>query len=305
MTELSWSWPWWTIMVTVNVINLALCVRFFRQSASAPDGQTVYLRRMRVLGLIFTLVALYRAVFVSRYLYQYAWFDTIANSSLLIRTFAWAAELSFAALFALAMLRFSADIPSDKRNHSNSWYERRAPYILFFCIFTAQFFATGGLITKSRLLFAIEETLWSVGFLCILPVAVMQFYRSFVKKQTLLSPRYSMLRTFSAVNLSWCVIYCSYGLVYHLPTEYWATAFSQIETGIPPIKTGISAVADAFTIVNVSHNYDDWGFGFVLWHSAYFSVCVWLVLFLMRGPRDTGRETTQSQEDTRSLINTA
>jgi hypothetical protein len=153
MTEFDWAWPWWTVMVAINVINLALCVHFFRQSASAPDGHTIYLKRMRVMGLIFTLVALYRAVFVSRYLYQYAWFDTIANSSLLIRTFAWGAELSFAGLFALAMLRFSADIPSDKRSYSNSWYERRAPYILICCIFTAQFFATGGLITKSRVFF--------------------------------------------------------------------------------------------------------------------------------------------------------
>lgn len=296
MTELNWSWPWWTVMVAINVINLALCVRFFRQSASAPDGQSVYLKRMRIMGLIFTLVALYRAVFVSRYLYQYAWFDTIANSSLLIRTFAWAAELSFAGLFAMAMLRFSADIPSERRNQCSSWYEQRAPYILISCIFAAQFFATGGLITKSRLLFAIEETLWSAGFLAILPVAVLQFHRGFIKRQALLSPGQSMLRTFSVVNLSWCIIYCSYGLIYHLPTEYWASAFSQIETGIPEIKTGISAVVDAFTIINVSHNYDDWGFGFVLWHSAYFSVCVWLALFLMRGPRDTGRSGIEGSD---------
>ena len=64
------------------------------------------------MGLIFTLVALYRSIFVSRYLYQYAWFDTLANSSLLIRTFAWAAELSFSGLIALAMLKFSADMPN-------------------------------------------------------------------------------------------------------------------------------------------------------------------------------------------------
>jgi hypothetical protein len=94
-----------------------------------------------------------------------------------------------------------------------------------------------------------------------------------------------MLKVFSAVNLGWCVIYCSYALIYHLPTEYWASAFDQIETGLPAIKTGMSAVTDAFLMVNVSHNYSDWGFGFILWHSAYFSVCVWLAIFLMRGPR--------------------
>ncbi len=95
----------------------------------------------------------------------------------------------------------------------------------------------------------------------------------------------SMLRAFALVNAAWCIICCTYSLVYHLPTEYWATAFEQIRTGIPEIKYGLSAVADAFSIVNVTHNYEDWGLGFVFWHSSYFTVCAWIALFLMRAPR--------------------
>ena len=281
-----WAWSWWSVMVIINILNLAACMYCYRQSVTAPDGDTAYLKRMRIMGLLFTLVALYRAIFVSRYLYQYAWFDTIANSSLLIRTFAWAAELCFSGLIAMAMLRFNADLPGGaKSNRFVSLYTSKAPYILIACIFIAQFFATGGLITKSRLLFAIEETLWSCGFLAILPLAAIQFQRAFSNTYGKPTQALSMLRTFSAVNLSWCVIYCSYGLVYHLPTEYWASAFQQLETGIPEIKTGMGAVVDALTLVNVTHDYEDWGFGFVLWHSAYFSVCVWLAIFLMRGPR--------------------
>lgn len=280
-------------MVIINVINLAACAYFYRQSIKAPEGSSTYLRRMRIMGLVFTLVALYRAIFVSRYLYQYAWFDTIANSSLIIRTFAWAAELSFAGLVAMAMLRFNADIPDNnsKPNQFVSKYASTAPYILISCIFIAQFFATGGLISKSRLLFAIEETLWSIGFLAILPLAVLQFQRVFSNKHHPSLHGMSMLKTFSAVNLGWCVIYCTYAVVYHLPTEYWASAFAQLETGVPTIKTGMSAVKDALTIVNVTHNYNDWGFGFVLWHSTYFSVCVWLAIFLMRGPRKLGEDS--------------
>jgi hypothetical protein len=274
-------------MVAINIVNVAMAAYCYRQSVNAPDGSSQYMKRMRVMGLIFTVVALYRAVFVSRYLYQYAWFDTIANSSLIIRCFAWAAELSFSGLFALAMLRFNADMPCSNTRQSRliAFYKDNGPYALIACIFLAQFFATGGLITKSRLLFAIEETLWSLGFLAILPLAVIQFRRAFFSTNETASAGLSMLKTFAAVNLSWCVIYCSYGLVYHLPTEYWASAFTQLETGIPEIKTGLMAVKDAFTVVNVTQNYSDWGFGFVIWHSAYFSVCVWLAIFLMRGPR--------------------
>jgi hypothetical protein len=274
-------------MVFVNICSTIICIKLFRDSAKAPDGQSRYVCYMRFMGLAFTLVAMYRAVFVSRYLYQYGWFDTIANSSVIIRSFAWVAELSFAGLIAFAMLRFNKDVPQN--NHRNSYllsqYERHAPWALITCIFLAQFFATGGLITKSRLLFAIEETLWGLGFLSILPLAIIQVCRAFPGGQKSKSPGLGMLRTFSVINVGWCLIYCTYALIYHLPTEYWATALAQLETGIPPIKTNISAIIDAFYIVNVSHAYADWGFGFVLWHSAYFSVCVWLALFLMRAPR--------------------
>lgn len=287
ITNTNWAWPWWVVMVTINVINVALCVRYFQASKRGPDGNNTYVKRMRIMGLIFTIVALYRAIFVSRYLYQYAWFDTIANSSLLIRTLAWAAELSFAGLITCAMLRFNADSPG-RHYPANSlarWYESKAPYALVICIFIAQFFATAGLIMKSRLAFAIEETLWSAGFIAILPLAIMQYRRTLSWQQTSSPRNLSMLKTFSLVNLSWCIIYVTYGLIYHLPTEYWASAFQQIATGVPEIKTGMSAVRDALTIVNVSHNYSDWGFGFVLWHSAYFSICVWLAIFFMRAPR--------------------
>ena len=274
-------------MIFVNICSTVICIKFFRESANSSDGQSRYMRCMRFMGLAFTLVAMYRAVFVSRYLYQYGWFDTIANSSVIIRSLAWVAELSFAGLIAFAMLRFSKDMP--QKNHGNSYllsqYERHAPWALITCIFLAQFFATGGLITKSRLLFAIEETLWGAGFLFILPLAIIQVCRAFPDGRKPKPPGLGMLRTFSVVNVGWCLIYCTYALIYHLPTEYWSTALVQLETGIPPIKTNISAVIDAFYIVNVSHTYADWGFGFVLWHSAYFSVCVWLALFLMRGPR--------------------
>ena len=64
-----------------------------------------------------------------------------------------------------------------------------------------------------------------------------------------------------------------------------ATVLEQLRTGVPELKTGMQAVIDALLIVNVTHDMSDWGLGFVFWHSAYFTVCVWLAIFLMRGPR--------------------
>ncbi len=280
-------WTWWYIMVAINIAQVTACIYFYRKSMQASDAQNAYVKWMRIMGLVFTLVACYRAIFVSRYLYQYAWFDTILNSSLIIRLFAWFAELSFAGLIAFAMLRFNKDLSGPKQlsNPVTAFIYTKSPYVFMACIFVAQFFATTGLITKSRLAFAIEETLWSAGFFFILPLAFIQLKRVFGRTAKATMGDFSMLKSFAVVNISWGVIYCTYGLIYHLPTEYWVSAFQQIQTGIPEIKSGIGALWEAFSVVNVTHDYNDWGFGFFLWHSAYFTICAWISIFLMRAPR--------------------
>jgi hypothetical protein len=49
---------------------------------------------------------------------------------------------------------------------------------------------------------------------------------------------------------------------------------------------GIQAIHDAFLIVHETKDLNAWGgIGFVVWHTGYFSICVWIVLFLMTGPR--------------------
>ena len=93
--DTAWAWPWWTVMVIINSCNVMLCALFYRHSLNAIDGRTAYRRTMRIMGLVFVVVALYRAIFVSRYLTQMGWFDTLANSSLIIRSFAVFAEIGF------------------------------------------------------------------------------------------------------------------------------------------------------------------------------------------------------------------
>lgn len=131
--------------------------------------------------MIFVSVALYRSIFISSYLEQLAWFDSLANSSLLIRSLVFFAELSFAGLFMFAMLRVSQDLGlySSEKKHFIDVIISRAPKFLFFCIFIAQ-----------------------------------------------------------------------------------------------------------FLLMNETKNLNQWGgIGFVIWYTGYFSICVWIVLFLMRAPR--------------------
>jgi hypothetical protein len=289
MSNLTWAWPWWTTIVIINTLNLVFCAAVFKRSMSPKDGSdSTYRKRMRIMGVIFTLVGAYRAVFVSRYITQMAWFDSIANSSLLIRIFAMAAELSFSGLIASGMLRVNEDLRSNDSNNSPagmSFILSHSPYLLWICIFAAQFFATAGVITKNKTLFAMEETLWTVGFLSVLPLAVIQLRRILAVKEEKEAERLRTLKKFTILNAVWCLLYCSYGLFYHLPFENWAGAINQIETGLPAIKSGSQAIIDAFMVVNESKEFGDWGIGFLFWHSAYFTVCVWISIFLMQAPR--------------------
>jgi len=295
ISSLVFPWPWWSVMVFISFVNLVICALVFIRSLKPRDGvDSKYRIWMRVMGVIFTVVGAYRSVFVSRYHTQYAWFDTLANSSLLIRTFAMLAELAFSGLIALAMLRFNHYLPSKEGVNSNkfiSFFTTKSPYVLVISIFLAQFFAFGAIITKIHLLWAIEETLWGIGFVSILPLAIIQLFRAFSIKEEEVKQRMKMLRISAVVIAVWCVIYCSYSVVYHLP-GYWVEVINQFQSGPLDAHTGVSAIIDSFMIVNVTRAYSDWGFGFLLWHSAYFSVCVWISIFLMQAPRplETGKK---------------
>jgi hypothetical protein len=48
--------------------------------------------------------------------------------------------------------------------------------------------------------------------------------------------------------------------------------------------------------------YGDWGWGFLLWHSAYFSICVWISLYLMQAPRPRDVVKEQNMKITIAII---
>lgn len=285
-----WPWAWWSILVGINIVSFLWCCYIYWGSAKAnAHNGDHYPRRMRILGLVFVSVALYRSIFVSSYYEQLAWFDILANSSLIIRGLAFFAELSFASLFMFAMLRFNKELPVQNNTGQSRLLGlvlERSPYVILICIFIAQFFATTALIFKIELFFAIEETLWGLAFLSVLPLALMQLLRVYQYSSTVEADRLRPLKIFATMNASWCVIYCSYSFFYHLPIELWPHVIDELQAGKFALKSGFGAVADALFLVNETKGYSQWGgINFVIWHTGYFSVSVWMVLFLMTGPR--------------------
>jgi hypothetical protein len=243
---------------------------------------------MLVMGFIFTIVGLYRSIFVTSYGARRAWFNTLANSAGVVRSMAMFAELSFAGLIAYAMLKFNTYVPVPERAKSNKFRKfinTNSPYVLVICLLFANICINIGVPTRFSLMGAIEETLWSIGFLSVLPLAIIQLRRVLKIKDEEEAVRLRKLRISAIVIVIWCVVYCSYGLFYHLP-DIWIRQIEIITTtGYPPLETGVEALIDPFITINVLREYSDWGFGFMFWHSAYFSVCVWISVFLMQAPR--------------------
>ncbi|WP_299731102.1 hypothetical protein [uncultured Endozoicomonas sp.] len=285
MENTQWAWAWWSSLVLINIINLAIALVFFRRNKNDPESNS-YLKRMKLMGVIFIAVALYRSIFVSSYLEQLAWFDTLANSSVLIRSMALFAELSFAGLFMGAMLKLNDDLRL-YRSTEKSFVDTlvsQSPKFLFLCIFIAQFFATTALITKFELLFAIEETLWGMAFISVVPLAIKQLRAVSVSNHS--SSELRLIKPFVWINITWLVGYCSYSVFYHLPIEYWPHVLENLKQGNYQILTGIQAVKNALLVVNETRDLSQWGgVGFVIWHTGYFSICAWIVLLLMNGPR--------------------
>jgi len=62
----------------------------------------------------------------------------------------------------------------------------------------------------------------------------------------------------------------------------WVSAFNQLEAGLPALKPWTEALGIR---TGTSLEYREWGFTFLIWHSAYFSICTWISIFLMNAPR--------------------
>jgi len=290
-TDWTWAWHWWGTLVAINVINVIICIfLFIRSSKDKNPDDAGYLRLMRWLGLIFVFVAFYRAIFVSSYLRQLAWFDTVFNSSLLIRCLAIFAELSFVGLIAKSLLRMNEDVPGliDVNNKFRTFLQTRTPIVLFVCIFIANIFATAATITKIDLLFALEETFWGIGFVCLVPMLIMSMRKLFAYRGTAEWGNLSQFRIMLVVVAIFTFGYSLFELGFNLPFVYWPNAIAQLQmpNPDPAFRFGFQAIRDAFLVVHPTRDLSAWGgMGFLVWYTGYFSICVWMVLFLMTGPR--------------------
>jgi hypothetical protein len=278
LSSSSWDLTWWGTMVVIGFINFTIAVFIFfkllKWKQQEPRNSKYFLS-LRVLGAIFVSVALYRTIFVSSYPNRLAWFNTILNSPFVIRCLALFAELSFMGVIVIILLRLckETEISIDRKNNRliHSMLEK-SPYFAFGCILLAQFFAFAGLITEYLAPFAIEETLWALAFLSIVPLVISGL------KQKSLEKSYKQFLVILAI---WCGGYLAFQCFYALPFSYYANLAQDIGKVIPS-----DALQQSISGFTSTRDFDKWGgLGFFIWHSGYFSLCTWMVLFFMTAPR--------------------
>lgn len=285
----AWASTWWSIMVIINIISLIIGIIIFIKSKNKDIEEpktAVYRSLMRNAGLIFVSVALYRSIFVSSYPDRISWFSSMANSPIIIRSLAFFAELAFASLIMWSLLNMNKDSPVPDHHKDNillNFLETKTPYIFFVFIFLGQFFAFGGLFTQYTILFAIEETFWAMAFLFISPLLFVQFKQIFSNKDSKYKKEMSLYRTFLIILGVFTFGYLIYQFMFSLPITY----YSQIATDFAkPHPTLMQGLKDSIYNFTTTRDFITWGgWGFFIWHSGYFSLVVWMVLFFMNGPR--------------------
>jgi hypothetical protein len=271
-TSTAWAIPWYTVMVTIQIVSLVYCAILFKRYLASKDGKdATYRKWMLIFGVIFTVVSAYRSIAVWATPYTFRIPNTFA-------------EIAFACIIAYAMLQFNTYLPvtDDARPNKFKSFIAKTPYILVGCIVLAQPIDTWGGITRFALRGVYVETLWALGFLSILPLAIIQLRRVFSIKDKETAERLRLLKYTTIIIAAWCVIYCMYRWIFTLP-GMWEYAFAQLKAGLPPIITGQEALTNALGVSRRTP--EDFSFGFLMWHSAYFSVLTWISIFLMQAPR--------------------
>ena len=275
--QTAWANPWYQIMAIINIMGLIYCAIIFVRNFTPKDRkETKYRIWMSIMGMLVALVSAYRAIAVRYIPYTFRIPNTFA-------------EVSFAGLITYAMLKFNEYVPAPEkanRNKFTKFYLTKSPYILLGCLVLAQPIDTIGAIYNMALRGPFVETLWGIGFISVLPLAIIQLRRVLKIKDKEAVKRLRIVKYSAIVIASWCVVYGLYSVAFHLPGIWRYAIYSRFTEGLTGHPTFIQGVNESLGFrILTSLEYRDWGFGYLLWHTAYFSVITWVSLFLMNAPR--------------------
>jgi len=279
-------WPWYLTMVAITVFNAVWYLRTLRKLS----GSSVYNRSMRIFGGFFVLGCGFRAVLPRIDVERVCFFPGVLSSTIIGRSFATVAELSF----MWQMCYFLYTVASDLQRCNP--VSKLFPIVRLMCVViaavnpVAQTFCWLGITTTYQKWHVYEQSIWtcSVALLCASSVV-------FVRQHFPPSASASHVRRLLILFCLGAPFFLIFMIFNDIPMYY--NRWLQNEHDGVTYYNVTQGLADATACKVITRRFVDWKED-MPWITGYFSVCVWISIVLSQAPRVYGEPTSTSSKKT-------
>lgn len=268
---------WWTALCAVSVFNICMwrisAAALARRGADVEPAIYRFQRRQLLLAAVFVLGCAFRSMLPRADVQRIGLFDSWFSSVLVGRSVATAAELCFAAQWALVSNMIARD--------ANSRLGVAVSWVLVPLIAVAEICSWYGVLTTAYIGNAIEESIWALSAFLV----VASFAGMWTRSQRAVRP-------FLAASMLLGVAYLTFMCTVDIPM-YVSRWLADEAMGREYLSLS-QGVWDAGSRWIVTHSWDEWR-PEMPWMSLYFSVCVWCSIGLAHIPQSTqGRQELTS-----------
>jgi hypothetical protein len=258
---------WWTLLCAVGVVNLCgwqRCAAVLARRRTTAEPASYALQRWQLLlSAAFVLGCGFRSIFPRADVQRIGLFDSWLSSVLVGRSVATAAELCFAAQWAL-LLHHAAKDAGTRLGVALSWS-------LVPLIAVAEVASWYAVLTTNYLGNAVEESIWALSA-SLLVIGCLAVW----------SRRRAARRPFLAAVLVLGVAYVVYMCMVDVPM--YVSRWQADESGGRTYLALSQGLQDAWSRRVVTFSWEEWR-PEIPWMSLYFSVGVWWSLALVHVPR--------------------
>lgn len=263
-SSLAWSNPlawWWGLLTLVSGVNIAVWFLLYRQLHAQPTGSlgsTSGVELMFLLCAAYVFGCAFRSFLPRADVQRICLFDTWLSSVVVGRSVATAAEICFAAQWAMILHQLGAMTGADTT--------LIAAWVIVPLILIAECFSWHAVLTKNYLGNAIENSIWAVAFF-VVGIGLCRLLPEFD----------GPVRVVLAIAITGIAFYLAFLMTIDVPMylSRWRTEVGDDSKLLSPLE----GLRDVSTRWVVTHDLAEWK-DEIVWMSLYFSAAVWASLAL-------------------------
>jgi hypothetical protein len=263
-SSLAWSNPlawWWGLLTLVSGVNIAVWFLLYRQLHAQPTGSlgsTSGVELMFLLCAAYVFGCAFRSFLPRADVQRICLFDTWLSSVVVGRSVATAAEICFAAQWAMILHQLGAMTGADTT--------LIAAWVIVPLILIAECFSWHAVLTKNYSGNAIENSIWAVAFF-VVGIGLCRLLPEFD----------GPVRVVLAIAITGIAFYLAFLMTIDVPMylSRWRTEVGDDSKLLSPLE----GLRDVSTRWVVTHDLAEWK-DEIVWMSLYFSAAVWASLAL-------------------------